>query len=153
MKRCVTSLALMFLLSNIALSADNPQIGTWKLNETKSKLAAGSTKNHTVIYTVAGDNTKVAVDGTDGSGKSVHSEWTGKFDGKSYPVTGDPTSDSRSYKQINTRTLTFIAKLGTKVTLSGRVVVSMDGKTRTVTTTATDSKGKKSTSTAVYDKQ
>lgn len=153
MKRCVISLAVVFLLSSVALCADSPQMGTWKLNETKSKVAPGTPKNHTVIYTAAGDSTKITVDGTDASGKSVHSEWTGKFDGKSYPVTGDPTSDSRSYKQISPRILTFTAKLGNKVTLSGRAVVSTNGKTRTVTTTSTDAKGKRAISTVVYDKQ
>ena len=153
MKKTLIGLTLILLLTNVALSADNPHMGTWKLNESKSKLLAGSTKNHTVTYTASGDSTKVTVDGTDASGKSVHSEWTGKFDGKSYPVTGDPTSDTRAYKQINPRTLTMTAKQGNKLTLSGRITVSSDGKSRTVTTTSTDAKGKKSTSTAVYDKQ
>jgi hypothetical protein len=40
-----------------------------------------------------------------------------------------------------------------KVTTSGRVVVSADGKSRTVTTSGTDPQGKKFKSTAVYDKQ
>jgi hypothetical protein len=123
------------------------------LNEAKSKLAPGTPKNHTVIYAAAGDNIKITVEGTDPAGKAIRHEWTGKFDGKYYPVTGDPTSDTRSYKQINARTLTFTAKQGNKVTLTGRVVVSADGKTRTVTTTATDANGKKSNSTVVYDKQ
>jgi hypothetical protein len=62
--------------------ADDPQMGTWKLNETKSKFAPGATKNHTVIYEAAGDNVKITVDGTDKEGKSTHNEWTGKFDGR-----------------------------------------------------------------------
>ena len=41
----------------------------------------------------AGDSVKVTTDGTDRDGKPVHGEWTGKFDGKDYPVTGDPTTD------------------------------------------------------------
>ena len=153
MKKTLIGLTLMLLLTNVALSADNPHMGTWKLNESKSKLAAGSTKNHTVTYTASGDSIKVTVDGTDASGKSVHSEWTGKFDGKSYPVTGDPTSDTRMYKKINSRTMTLSAKQGKKITLTGRITLSADGKTRTVTTTSTDAKGKKSSSTVVYDKQ
>ena len=154
MKRTVIAFALTLLFSGIGVClADNPQMGTWKLNEAKSKLSPGATKNHTVIYEAAGDNIKVTVEGTDSAGKAVRNEWTGKFDGKFYPVTGDPTSDTRSYKQVNDRTLTLTAKQGSKVTLTGRVVVSADGKTRTVTTTATDANGKKSTSTAVYDKQ
>ena len=150
--RIVFALTLLFTSAVVCL-ADNPQMGTWKLNEAKSKLGAGTMKNHTVIYVAAGDNTKITVDGVDADGKATHSEWTGKFDGKYYPVTGDPTSDTRMYRQQNARTLSFTAKKGVKVTLTGRVVVSMDGKTRTVTTITTNSSGKKVSSKAVYDKQ
>jgi len=128
-------------------------IGTWKLNEAKSKLSPGVPKNTTVIYEVAGDSVKVTVEGADSEGKATHNEWTGKFDDKDYPVTGDATSDMRAYKKVDEHTLTFTGKKDGKVTLSGRIVISADGKTRTVTVTATDSKGKKVTGTAVYDKQ
>jgi hypothetical protein len=40
-----------------------------------------------------------------------------------------------------------------KVTVTGRIVVAADGKTRTVMTSGTNSKGAKVTNTAVYDKQ
>jgi hypothetical protein len=128
-------------------------MGTWKLNEAKSKFSPGATKNNTVVYEEAGDSVKVTVDGVDGAGNAVHSEWTGKFDGKFYPVTGDPTSDMRSYRKINNRTLALTGKKGGKVTVTGRIVVSANGKSRTVTTTATDAKGKKVSTRAVYDKQ
>jgi len=95
---------------------------------------------------------KVTVDGTDGDGKPVHNEWTGKYDGKDYAVTGDPTTDTRSYKKVSGHTLAFTNKKSGKVTFSGRGVVSANGKTRTVTLIGNDSKGKKFTSTAVYDK-
>jgi hypothetical protein len=126
---------------------------TWKLNEAKSKIGAGSPKLTTVVYEAAGDSVKVTVDGTDGDGKPLHDEWAGKYDAKDYPVTGDPTTDTRSYTKVDDHTLAFTNKKGDKVTISGRGVVSADGKTRTVTITGTDSKGKKFTSTAVYDKQ
>jgi hypothetical protein len=154
MKRTMIVFALTLLFGSVQVClADNRHMGTWKLNEALSKLAPGTTKNHTVIYEAAGDNTKVIVEGVDSAGKTVRSEWTGKFDGKYYPVTGDSTSDMRSYKQLNARTMSFTAKQGNKVTLSGRIVLSTDGKTRTVTTTATDSAGKKVSSRAFYDKQ
>ena len=59
----------------------------------------------------------------------------------------------RSYKQINDRTLVITAKKGSKITLHGRIVVSADGKSRTVTVNGTDSMGKKFESIAVYDKE
>ena len=148
----VQSVALCFVAVAVCF-ADNPHMGTWKLNEAKSKFGPGAQKNHTVVYEAAGDDVKVTVDGIDGNGKPTHNEWTGKFDGKDYPLTGDPNSEMRSVKEINDHTLTLSNKMGGKVVLSGHIVVSADGRTRTVTTTATDSKGKKVSSTAVYDKQ
>ena len=96
---------------------------------------------------------KVTIDGTDKDGKPTHNEWTGKFDGKDYPVTCDLNSDARSVKKIDDHTLGFNVKKGSTVTTSGRIVVSADGKSRTVTSSGTDSKGNKTKSTAVYDKQ
>jgi hypothetical protein len=151
-KTIVLTLVLCFVGVAVCF-ADDAFTGTWKFNEAKSKLAAGAPKNNTVVYEAAGDSVKVTVDGTDKDGKPTHNEWTGKFDGKDYPVTGDPTSDGRSYTKIDDHTLGFNVKKGGKVTTSGRIVVSADGKSRTVTTSGTDSKGKKVTSTAVYDKQ
>ena len=151
--RTIVLTLLLVVVGAAVCFADDSMMGTWKLNEAKSKLAAGAPKNNTVTYEAAGDSVKVTIDGTDSKGQPTHSEWTGKFDGKDYPVTGDPTSDSRSYKKINERTATLIAKMNGKATLTGRIVVSADGKSRTVTTTATDAKGKKVSSTAVYDKQ
>jgi hypothetical protein len=148
----VLSLAMCFVAVAVCYASD-VQMGTWKLNEAESKIGAGAPKNTTVVYEAAGDNVKVTVDGTNADGTPGHSEWTGKFDGKDYPVTGDPTADTRSYKQVNDHTLALTNKKGGKVTTSGKIVVSADGKSRTVTASGTNSEGKKIKSTSVYDKQ
>ena len=153
MKAKAIALTISLVFVSVAMGFQNdPHIGTWKLNEAKSKFA-GKARNQTVIYEAAGDQTKVTVDGVDESGGAVHSEWTGKFDGKDYPVTGDANSDVRSYRKVNARTLALTGKKGGKTTLTGRIVISRDGKTRTVTTTATNAQGKKVTNVAFYDKQ
>jgi len=146
-----TTLAICIVGAAVAIAA-NPQIGTWKLNEAKSKLP-GVAKNNLVVYTEAGDNVKVAIDGVDADGKTYHSEWIGKLDGKDYPVTGDLQTDARSYKVVDAATLAFETKKGGKVLLSGTIVVSADGKSRTVVSSGTNAKGEKFTQTAVYDKQ
>ena len=143
----------VFFAGVVVCSADDPNMGTWKLNEAKSKFSPGSTKNQTVVYEAASDQVKVTVDGVDGNGQPTHNEWTGKFDGKYYAVTGDPTSDTRSYRRINSRTLALSAKKASKVVLTGTITVSRNGKTRTVVTNGTDAKGKRVHNTAVYDKQ
>ena len=151
MKRIVIlfTLAVLFVGVTVCL-ADSPHMGTWKLNEAKSKFSPGTTKNTTVVYEAAGDSVKVTVDGIDGAGAATHNEWTGKFDGKFYAVSGDPTSDMRSYRKINSRTMALTNQKDGKVVVTGRIVVSVDGRTRTVTTTAA---GSKQTNKAVYDKQ
>ena len=154
MKIKMIALALLvFFAGAVVASADSPQMGTWKLNEAKSHFSKGATKNNTVVYEASGDMTKVTVDGTDGSGAAVHSEWTGKFDGKYYAVTGSATGDMRSYKMVNRRTLSFHEKKDGKVVLNGTITVSRNGKSRTVATTSKNAQGKWASNTAVYDKQ
>jgi hypothetical protein len=146
------TLALCFL--GVAVSfADNPNMGTWKLNEAKSKIPPGIMKNTTVVYEAADDSVKVTTDGTDKNGNPSHTEWTGKFDGKDYPLTGDPSADSRSYKKIDDHTMMLANKKDGNVVASGRIVISADGKSRTLHLTGTDAAGKKVTTSAVYDKQ
>ena len=148
----VLTLVACFATLTLCFAAD-ANMGTWKLNEAKSKLSPGLPKNSTVVYEAAGDNIKVTVDGVDAKGNPAHNEWTGKFDGKDYPVTGDPNTDSRAYKTINEHELELTNKKGDKVTMKGRAKVSADGKTRTLEVSGTDADGKKAKSTAVYDKQ
>lgn len=150
-KTLALTLALCFTAA-VSL-AQSPQMGTWKMNETKSKIPAGYMKNTTVVYTMDGDNIKVTTDGTDGTGKPFQTTWTGKFDGKDYPLTGDPTADSRMYTKVNDRTLNLTNKMGDKVVTTGTITVSADGKTRTLKTSGTNTAGEKVSSTALYDKQ
>ena len=79
----VLTFALSFIGATTAL-AQAPQMGTWKLDEAKSKLAPGMGKSTTVIYTQKGDKIQVTVDGLDKDGKPTHGVWVGKWDGKAY---------------------------------------------------------------------
>ena len=148
----VLTLAVWFAAAALCLAASS-QVGTWKLNEPKSKFTPGTGKNTTVVYKdVMGGKVKITTDGIDAHGKPAHSEWTGKFDGKDYAVTGDPNSDMRSYTKVDDRTLDFVVKKAGKTTAKGRVAISADAKSRTVSVSGTDAKGKKFQNTAVYDK-
>jgi hypothetical protein len=153
-KTLAVTLAVWVAAGAICFAAASPQMGTWKLNEAKSKIAKGTAKNTMVIYksSMMG-KVKVIVDGMDAMGKPAHNEWTGKFDGKDYAVTGDPASDMRSYKQVDDHTNSMIIKKGGKVVSTGTIAVAADGKTRTVTTSAMTAKGKKAKNVAVYEKQ
>jgi len=156
MKTKTIALSLGLILAAGALYAADPMEGTWKLNESKSKLTRGTSKNTKVVYDskrLGRGRWEITGDGVDADGKPVHSEWKGKFDGKDYEVTGDPNSDMRSYTKVNDQTLNMTVKKGGKVTSTGRIAVSADGKGRVVTLNGTTAKGKKFTNTAVYEKE
>jgi hypothetical protein len=149
----VLTLALCFIAAAFCFAASHDaQMGTWKLNEAKSKFGSPA-RNHTVIYEATGDNVKITVDGVDAQGKPAHNEWVGKFDGKEYPVTGDPNTDMRSYTVVDDHTLSLTIKKGGKTITTGKIVVSADGKSRTVSSSTTGPDGKKIENTAVFDKR
>ena len=135
-----------------ACFAANPHMGTWKLNEKKSKTMAGMGKNSTVTYAEQGDKIKVTVDGTDKDGKPTHGVWVGKFDGKAYSTKGNLAFNAMGYRVVNDRTNYIQALKDGKLVWSGTITVAKDGKTRTVTIHGTDASGKKFSNKSIYDK-
>jgi len=147
----VVAVAVSFLASAACFAA-NPHIGTWKLNEAKSKLIPGMGKNTTVTWAEQKDKFKVTVNGVDKDGKPTHSVWVGKLDEKAYPTKGNLSWNSAAYKVVNDRTYNLTAMKDGKVLWSGASTVSADGKSRTVTLNGTGADGKKFKGKAVYDK-
>ena len=145
------AVALSFVAAAPCFAA-NPHMGAWKLNEAKSKIPAGMGKNKMVTYAEENDKIKVTVDGVDKDGKPTHSVWVGKFDGEAYPVEGNLPYNSVAYKVVNDRTNDITAMKDGKTVWSGKITVSADGKSRTVTINGTDANGKKFKGKAVYDK-
>jgi hypothetical protein len=130
----------------------NPHMGTWKLNEAKSKIAPGMGKNMTVVYAEMKDKMKVTVDGMDKDGKPTHGVWMGMADGKSYKMKGNLAWDATAYKVVNDNTYEITTMKGGKVFASGKSTISKDGKTRTLVTEGTGADGKKFKNKSVYDK-
>jgi hypothetical protein len=153
-KNILVALTLLLAASRVSLAAENPLLGTWKLNESKSKYAPGSDKNTTITYTAAkGDMIKCTADGVDKDGKPIHWTWTGKLDGKPYPLKGSPDFDAPTYHPVNERTNETTATKNGKVVMTAVITVAKDGKSRTVTLTSTDAKGRMVTNRTYYDKQ
>jgi hypothetical protein len=148
----VMALTLSFMAASACFAA-NPHLGTWKLNEGKSKLVPGMGKSTMVSYTEQKDKIKVTVEGVDKDGKPTHGVWVGKFDGTAYPAKGNLPYNSVSYKVVNDRTNDITAMKDGKTIWSGKITVAADGKSRTATINGTDEKGKKFGAKAVYDKE
>src|SRR5215831_18540967 len=125
-------LVVMSPLSGFAQT--DPMIGTWKLNLAKSKLIPGPPpKSQTVTFEAVGKGLKVTIKGTDAEGKPIDWQFTANFDGKDYPVSGNPDQDTTTLKRIDTHTVEFTRKKAGKVVATVTSAVSKDGKTRTVT--------------------
>src|SRR5262252_2844337 len=105
--KTITLLALLIALAaaNLCLAGDNVFMGTWKLNESKSKIPAGADKNTTVVYAENGGDVTITVDGMDSAGKAVHHVWTGKMDGKEYAAKGSDTHNARAYTKVDAHTV------------------------------------------------
>ena len=124
-KTILATLAGLWIGATMCLGAD-ANIGTWKLNEAKSKLSPGGARNTMVVYVAAGDGVKVVTDGFGPDGKPLHTEWTGKYDGKDYPLTGDSASDTRAYTKVGANDLKISIKKAGKETSTVSVVMAAD---------------------------
>ena len=143
---------LVLALATVAMAAD-PHVGTWKLNLGKSKYNPGPAPKSGMVTITAQDNgIKSVSDGVDADGKAIHSEFAAKYDGKDYPVTGR-SYDTIALTRVDANTITLVPKKGGKAIGRGRVAVSKDGKTRTVTGKGKDANGHDTSFTMVYDKQ
>ena len=133
----------------------NPHVGTWTLNVAKSSYSPGpAPKSQTLKIDAWGeDGLTYVADGVGGDDKPTHSEFQAKFDGKDYEFKGNPDADTLSYKQIDANTLEATLKRKGEAAITANVVVSPDGKTRTVTQTGKDAQGRPVNIVSVYEKQ
>jgi hypothetical protein len=151
----VVSLGLVVALAGTALAqSSNPRIGTWKLNLAKSTYAAGTApKSAAFTIVAAGAGVKVTVDGVNADGTVSHWMYTANYDGKDYPVTGNPNRETVAATLVDANTLKSIYKKGGKAAVTQTSVLSSDGNTIAITSTSTDAKGQPVNSVAIYDRQ
>jgi len=159
MRRASMAFGVLFVLASVVQFAQgpppgNPMLGTWKLDPAKSKFSPGpALKGQTAKLEAADGGMKVVADRIESDGKPTHFEWTAKFDGKDYPVKGDPGRDAVSVRKIDDYTLEITNKKAGKVLSTIRAVYAHDGKSRTETTTGTSPQGQKIENVTVWARQ
>jgi hypothetical protein len=147
------TILLLAALAHVAAAADQNS-GTWKMNPAKSKYSPGpAPKSNTVKIDSDADNIKLSADGIDASGNPTHVEYTAKFDGKDYQITGVPNADTIALERPNPGTIRSTLKKGDQVVMTVTSVISKDGKTRTSTFKGKDAQGVDVNNVVVYDKQ
>jgi len=122
-------------ISVSAVAADDPMMGTWKLNVAKSQLGPPPHPQSIIRKQIpVPGGVKVVQDRVDAQGKASTGEFTVGFDGKDYPISGDPFVDRLSLKRVNAYRVDGIGKKNDKTATTFIWQVSKDGKTLTYTT-------------------
>jgi len=158
MRRVVTKLIVTIAITAIGIFAADNSLGTWKRNIEKTKYKPAPTNpitSMTMVREASDGGVKVTATGERKDGSPINYSYTVKYDGTESPVTGSGSAfDSIAVKQIDANTFTSeIKKSGGKYHATGRVVISKDGKTMTLTNKGTDADGKPMSATIVSDKQ
>ncbi len=150
----VTTLLLVALALNISAAAADQHSGTWKMNPAKSTYSPGpAPKAITVTVVSDAENIKLSSDGIDAAGNPTHVEYTAKYDGKDYPITGVPNADTIALERPDAITIRSTLKKGDQVVMTVTSVISNYGKTRTSTFKGKDAEGHDVNNVVVYDKQ
>jgi hypothetical protein len=153
LRRVLLATMLTIGVAAIAAAAPDPVVGTWKLNAAKSTFKSGAvTTAQTRTYAQTEKGLTVTIKGTVG-GKETTTTASYSFDGKEYPITGNPDWDSLTAKQVDANKAEFTFKRAGKVVGSTTRTVSKDGKSMTATANYTDAKGGKVENEMVFDKQ
>ena len=148
--------ALAFTTTLVALEADN-SLGTWKANIAASKYtpAPWPVKSLTVVREAVPGGVKVTTSGERTDGSAINTTYTANYDGAPAAVTGKGAPyDTVSIKEVDSNIFLYEAKNTTgKYSVTGRIVISNEAKTMTLTAKGIDADGKEMTVALVYDKQ
>jgi hypothetical protein len=155
--RALVVVGAVFLVAALAApsyaQSSDPWVGTWRLNAAKSSYSPGpAPQSSRITITSTGGGIKQTTRIEPLTGPATVAEVTAMFDGKDYPVTGNPNADMQSYTKVDSHSYQVVAKKDGKVTITSKVVISPDGKTRTTTQTGTDAQGRPVNNTIVYEK-
>jgi hypothetical protein len=151
------ALAALALIATLAAVDTDNSLGTWKANIAASTYtpAPWPVKSLTLVREAVLGGIKVTTTGERTDGTAINTTYSANYDGTPAGVSGKGAPyDTVSIKQIDANTFTYEAKsLSGKYSASGRIVISTDGKTMTLTAAGTDTDGNEMTLALVYDKQ
>jgi hypothetical protein len=144
---------LVFAAAGSVWAENDPRIGTWRLNVSKSTSSNGQLPaNETRTYTAEGSDIMGSSEGVNAKGKPISTHYNASANGKDRPAGSDP-SITLSIKQTGPGAYAGTMKKDGKVIGTNTAVISGGGKVFTFKNKGTDAEGKSFTSTTVYDKQ
>jgi hypothetical protein len=126
--------------------------GTWQLNVAKSKYegAAPPKSQTTTLHAVEGGLHEV-VERVNADGSTTRWEVIARYDGRDYPVKGDPSRETVAMTTVDQNTVDIVNKKAGAMVSRMRIVVAEDGKSRT--NTVMDPSGNKTVAMLFFDRR
>src|SRR6185436_4956496 len=149
------ALGIVFALFATVMPENTLLIGTWQVNLSRSILAPGPPpyKRGTCRIEPEDDGLKVIYDMVGIRGGVIHLEWTGKLDGKDYPIQGMDEVITNAYTRVDDHTYDIVVKVDGNQAATARTVIAADGKSMATTTTSRNAQGHTTTTTVVYERK
>jgi hypothetical protein len=124
-------MVLLFTSAPASGEPNDPIIGTWKLNLSKSKYIPGPPpRTETRTYKQTSNGIFCTIDRTDGSGKRLPPiEFSEKYDGQEYPVKGSSVGDALVLTRINDYLSEATMKHAGMVVATTRRIITDNGRT------------------------
>ena len=103
--------------------------GTWHLNAAKSKFASSAKEqSESRTYEISHGKVTMKSSSKDASGKALNFSYSAGYDGKWYPMVGNPNADRISLKIVSGRGIKASSRLHGKASVESTATVSADGK-------------------------
>lgn len=149
--RSFIAAALCALAVHAVAQSTDRLAGTWHLNVAKSKYASAAPKSQTTTLHAVDGGLHEIVERINADGSTTRWEVIAKYDGRDYPVKGDPSRDTVAMTKVDQNTVDIVNKKGSAVVSRMRILVAADGKSRT--NTVMDPSGQKTTAVLFFDRQ
>lgn len=150
--RLLTLAAICALTPLVLAQNADPLAGEWRLNVAQSTYASGAPpQRQTTTLRAVDGGLHETVERVNADGTTTRWEVTARYDGRDYPVKGDPSRDTVAMTRVDQRTVDIVNKKAGTVVSRMRILVAADGRTRT--NTVMDPSGKKTTAVLSFDRR
>lgn len=137
-----------------AQPADDPVLGTWRLNVERSTFTPGpGWRSQTRTYRATLQGVSVSWEGVDAGGERMQVNYTYAYDGRDYPMVGSASYDTLNAVRIDARTVRSEEKRDGVIVGVAVRTVSPDGRVLTITDEGTNRRGRAFSQTLVFDRQ
>lgn len=154
--RLVTLLLLSAALSiaGESFAQTDPHLGKWSLSVGRSVYQPGPPPRGQIrTYSRDGVGLKAVIETVQPLGAKTLVEYTARFDGKDYAISGNSDVDTIALTRIDEWTFDATLKRRGKVMITVRNTVSKDGRTMTVTAKGITTRGQPTSSVAIFTRQ